>query len=865
MPQWRRGRAPDGRMGRGMRVDNARSSPLIGGWRHGLACALLGVLALATGWVSVAEEDPCPVSNDGWWPGFGIPGLAAAGCRKEDASARVLVVYRDRLIVGGDFAWAGGEPARNIVQWDGTAWSPLGDGVGGFLPSYVKAALVHDGCLIVGGWFDVAGGDSARCIAKWDGNAWSALGRGIHHQGTRVASVAALATFEGDLIAGGWFDRAGEDSVRCVARWDGTAWHAMGSGFGAFEIEEDGWDYSSVSALAVYHGQLIAGGSFSLAGQDSASNLAYWDGVDWRPFGSGANMGVHELRVCNDRLIALGGFTEIGGVSANGIASWNGVAWEPLGSGVSRFDGDGSTSDIAEFNGELVACGNFELAGGDSASAIAAWDGATWRPLAEGLGRSYRPGGSALQVFQGRLIVGGSFDTAGPMACRGIAQWDGSSWLTLPGATHGLDGRVQALTRHGDALIAGGWFHRSGETELSRIGQWDGSTWSPLGAGVDSTVMALASYRGDLIAGGWFTRAGGDSAAGIARWDGQAWHPLGSGVERGGVLALHVVGEDLIVGGTFERAGGKASPAIARWDGTQWTPLAEGAAAHIGGEVYALETYSGELYAAGDFGIAGGRTIQSIARWDGSAWQPLGDGLTRREYRSWARVVVRSLAVFDDRLVAAGTFAGAGGRPAANIACWDGATWQSMGEGLENDYIYDVESLCAYEGRLVAGGAFRGHVAQWDGLAWSCMGSGACRNWKVPLGILALCEYDGDLYLGGDLLEAGDRPADYIARWTDPNRGVAQGPRRLRIVPNPVREESVLHYYLPGPRSVDLTLHDVTGRMVSRLASAEQGGGWHALSWSGRDAKGTRLPPGVYFLHFDNGVSTGTGRILLVK
>ncbi|MCK4414433.1 MAG: T9SS type A sorting domain-containing protein [Candidatus Eisenbacteria sp.] len=474
--------------------------------------------------------------------------------------------------------------------------------------------------------------------------------------------------------------------------------------------------------------------------------------------------------------------------------------------------------------------------------------------------------GRALQVFHGRLLVGGAFQTAGGVSSRNVAQWDGEHWLPIPGNTHGLDDRVQVLIEHRGELIAGGWFRQAGGTELNFIGQWDGSRWESLGLGVDSGVFALASYRGDLIAGGWFAMAGGAPAAGIARWDGQAWHPMGTGVEGGVVLALYEYGEHLIVGGTFDRAGGRLSPRIARWNGTQWLPFADGIAGSFGGAVYDLETYHGQLVAAGDFGIASGQHIRSIALWDGVEWQPLGDGLTHDEYDTWfPMVVVRSTVVFDNRLVAAGYFTHADGCPAMNIACWNGAEWRPMGDGLAKT----VESLCVYEGRLVAAGRMRtdlgspwDHVAQWDGLQWSCLGSGICTN-SYP-SILAMAEFDGDLYFGGLFHDAGDRPADHIARWTDTSRGTADGPRHLRVMPNPVREGSVIQYFLPGARIVDLTLHDITGRIVSRLASTEQGGGWHALSWSGLDDEGRRLASGVYLLRVDSGSKTTTGRILLV-
>jgi hypothetical protein len=75
------------------------------------------------------------------------------------------------------------------------------------------------------------------------------------------------------LFAGGYFMNVGGVEASCVARWDGTSWSALGSG-------TDG----SVYALAVFddgadgHPDLYAGGSFSVAGGISSSQIAQWFG-----------------------------------------------------------------------------------------------------------------------------------------------------------------------------------------------------------------------------------------------------------------------------------------------------------------------------------------------------------------------------------------------------------------------------------------------------------------------------------------------------------------------------------------------------------------------------------------------------------
>ena len=103
-----------------------------------------------------------------------------------------------------------------------------------------------------GAAFTTAGGSRANHIAKWDGSAWTALGSGM-----RRAPCYALAVSGSDLYAGGLFTTAGGTNANYIAKWNGSAWSALGSGMN-----------QSVAALAVSGGDLYAGGYFTNGGRD---------------------------------------------------------------------------------------------------------------------------------------------------------------------------------------------------------------------------------------------------------------------------------------------------------------------------------------------------------------------------------------------------------------------------------------------------------------------------------------------------------------------------------------------------------------------------------------------------------------------
>lgn len=59
-------------------------------------------------------------------------------------------------------------PANLVARWDGETWHPLGDGLAGTFNGSAEAMTVHGGKLIVGGYFATAGGQPATSIAAWD-------------------------------------------------------------------------------------------------------------------------------------------------------------------------------------------------------------------------------------------------------------------------------------------------------------------------------------------------------------------------------------------------------------------------------------------------------------------------------------------------------------------------------------------------------------------------------------------------------------------------------------------------------------------------------------------------------------------------
>ncbi|MBL9001892.1 MAG: hypothetical protein JNK25_12230 [Phycisphaerae bacterium] len=253
-----------------------------------------------------------------WRPlGAGLNGVVYSMC-----------VFRGELIVGGRFTSAGGVPVNLIAKWNGVGWSALGTGmtesIGGVSP-IVQTLVVHNDRLIAGGVFRRAGGTIVNHISQWNGSLWSAIGGGF--SGTESTTVFSLTTYNGELIATGtalWYSptMSGTGDLRGIARWNGVNWLPLGGGLSG--NSENGGDGGR--GMAVYNGSLYVGGVFSSAGGVAASRVARWNGSAWTALGSGMEgTGYSDVRAFfgfRGELLVGGNFVTAGGQPSGFFARW---------------------------------------------------------------------------------------------------------------------------------------------------------------------------------------------------------------------------------------------------------------------------------------------------------------------------------------------------------------------------------------------------------------------------------------------------------------------------------------------------------------------------------------------------------------
>jgi hypothetical protein len=310
------------------------------------------------------------------------------------------------LYAGGDFLYAGPNPAAHVARWNGAEWSKVGGG----LTDVVRVLAEYDDG---GGARLFAGGDFPGALAEWNGTSWAPV------PGTQGTQVIALAVYDfgagPQLVVGG--------NAANLRRWDGSTWSSMGAVNGL------------VRALAVHEDVLFAGGDFTQIGGQASQFIASWarGGNGWSSLNSNMDGFVNALASWTggngSALYVAGGFRQAGATSAERIAGWDGTSWFELGLGLDKTARALAVHDGGNGLGSrLYVGGHHLLAGGVYRPGVARWNGTDWTGLDAGTDEVVR----ALAVFDDgaegwpSLFAGGDFAVAGPSRSRHVARWTNS-------------------------------------------------------------------------------------------------------------------------------------------------------------------------------------------------------------------------------------------------------------------------------------------------------------------------------------------------------------------------------------------------------------------------------------------------------
>ena len=577
------------------------------------------------------------------WHAMGT-GLGFNGTYASQSVKAIAIGPDGQVYAGGFFAEAGTVTVNHIARWDGSQWQPLGSGLIDSSPSVNALAFDAQGNLYATGRFSWRGDNTAISpgIAKWNGSTWSGIGTGLGGFPYPYAIGRALIFDNtGDLVVAGQFTSAGGLQTKNIARWNGVSWSTFGTAGPAAGIEAAS---NGIHALGLNPaGEIVAASGVAIINDSVRFEVLRWNGSAWvnaipHPAVGGV---IRTFLIMPDGDYVLGGDFKVLGTGNSAFHASHLVRWD--GTNFHRFgNGPDGMVRVLKFaaNRDLIAGGSFKTIGGIEASGVARFDGENWWPYGSGVDGDVQ----ALALgTNGELFVGGKFNNAGGVASKSVARWDGSQWVSLDGGLTQTSTvpTVQALAlAPNGALYVGGLFSQSvSGTPLSGIARWQNGAWNNLNGGCltsDSVPVPrngnvkglLINAQGHLIACGNFDRMGSGSGLTrhIARWDGTQWHPVGPTANQTrpfdpyfGIDCMAMSPDGVL------HIGHDVYYSISRLVSNTWQALGNG----FSGKPHAIAfADAGGVYAGGIVTLTGPsprHVLRGITYWNGARWSSLGN------------------------------------------------------------------------------------------------------------------------------------------------------------------------------------------------------------------------------------------------
>lgn len=654
---------------------------------------------------------------------------------------------------------------------------------------------------------------SAQTTGYWDGRFWMAnasMPRGLG------------ADAEGRLIMlGGDLSMSGIQRRVMMSAWDGMRWTPTITNRAPVEIAVAGgftwlggmpstnavtrlasqeslvlpFVNGRINALTSDANTIFAAGQFVAGDENSATNVARWNGTAWTPLGGGVPYPIAKLLATNGFVYA--GVSETTNWPAS-VWQWNGSAWTEL-APILR-GGAVVVRDLEWHHGKLlVATMNTITPSSDSDGAVLSWSGTTWENLSTSplRGQAY-----ALSVYRGELFVAGDLRATDPDVRKiGIGRFVDGRWVSQeldPGMPLGngmafsvVDDQLFALARVPSALPIN-------DGTYTTLWQFDGATWRLHANGLspvpgfrsmvntpEGPLLAVApssfgangllwngryfeqfsttnpagdftfSIRGGIVATskGLFRTAIRMPAAPegeylLTRLEGNTWQPAGDATSVNLTVATAMASseDEIFVAGSDASAGNAL--AVARWSDGHWGRIG---GTFAGGQILSLAFYEKSLLAGGSFKSISGQPITNFARWDGTNWQavlPAPDG------------PVRAMALHNGGLFVAGSFTNIGGIASPALAFLRSGTWQSApaGLGAANASVVAISD----RGSVAIGSGSQVWIHNGD--SWRHIGTGQ----NGSAGIVSLLWRGQDLFVGGGFIEIGGVQSDIFAIWHEP-------------------------------------------------------------------------------------------------
>jgi hypothetical protein len=197
------------------------------------------------------------------------------------------------------------------------------------------------------------------------------------------------------------------------------------------------------------------------------------------------------------------------------------------------------------------------------------------------------------------------------------------------------------------------------------------------------------------------------------------------------------------------------------------------------------------------------------------------------------------------------------------LAKWNGAEWSI----IDSSFNGQILALTEFNNELYVGGKFDSisaqqvnHIARWNDTTWFSVDGGMNND------VYSLAVYNNELYAGGTFTEAGNVSASRIAKLTSPV-GVKEETENLpkdyelfQNYPNPFNPTTNFGFRITNSGFVTLKVYDVLGREMTTLVSEEKPAGEYEVKFNA-----SSLPSGAYFYRLQAGEFSDTKKFVLLR
>jgi hypothetical protein len=157
--------------------------------------------------------------------------------------------------------------------------------------------------------------------------------------------------------------------------------------------------------------------------------------------------------------------------------------------------------------------------------------------------------------------------------------------------------------------------------------------------------------------------------------------------------------------------------------------------------------------------------------------------------------------------------------------------------------------------------------ASWSTVARAVTAADGQRGWVIPDEVSTSCLVKIRDMSDPSVTDTSDAVFAIVSTTGTEDYALAL-PRELALgqnQPNPFNPVTEIEYSLPKRSRVELVICDLAGKVVTRLVGGEQAAGRYAVRWEGLDARGQRMPSGIYIYQLRAAGEIKTRKMVLLR